>query len=133
MRLSQRRCWQWAGRSVAPTLKSGISPSGAKSWDLLQRRSLHAQWTYLLDHTWIVRQSNPIIGKPPLAKSVWDQCIESDESTDDPSTRTILFVHDSHSDKSMCEDCAKSFICIAAEDFSTNDRFPVQCLLVNLR
>ena len=133
MRLTQRRCWQWAGRSVVPTVKSTVSRIGGQTWSLIQHRSLHAQWTYLLDHTWIVRQSNTIIGKSPPAQSVWDQCIESEESTDDPSTRTILFVHDSHADKSMCEDSAKSFICKAAEDLPSNDRFSVQCLLVNLR
>ena len=133
MRLSQRRCLQWAGRSVVPTLNSKLSRSCGQNWALIQHRSLHAQWTYLLDHTWIVRQPNPITGKLPSATSVWDQCIESDESVDDPSTRTILFVHDSHADKSMCEDSAKSFICKAMEDFPSNGRFPVQCLLVNLR
>ncbi len=133
MRLSQRRFLQLAGRSIAPTSKTNVSLFGAKTWNHMQKRSLHAQWTYLLDHCWIYRQHNQVIGNSPFVKSAWDQCIESDGSQDDPVTRTILFLHDSHADTTMCENFAKDLICKASEDFPSNDRFQVQCLLVNLR
>jgi len=123
--LSQRRFFQCIGRSIASTWKPNTRLFEVKTWSHVQQRSLHAQWTYLLDHCWIYREHNRVVGNSSLAVSAWNQFIESDESQDNPLARTILFLHDSHADKTMCE--------YFAEDFPRNDRFQIQCLLVNLR
>lgn len=102
-------------------------------WARVQERALHAQWTYLLDHSWIYRQPSNVNGDSMLNINIRNEFVEADEGSADPLTRTILFIHGSHCDKSMCENDAKGMICKAWDDLPCSDRFPVQCLLVNLR
>lgn len=103
----------------------------------VQFRHLHAQWTYLLDHSWLIgfnasKNDTLTVG---LAKN---GIMESYECSADPNVRTVMFLHDAYADKSLCEDLARSILdqyrITKCENSSGEDTYPeLQCLMVNTR
>lgn len=99
-----------------------------------QRRWLHAQWTYLLDHNWLYKAKKNV-SSSLLFKGDIHGMVESDTSSEEPNLKTILFLHDSHADKSMGLAFARKVINFADEAQQSGDMEvqSVQCLMVNLR
>ena len=79
-------------------------------------RHLHAAWSILLDHHWLLNEHE--------GKTL--NIMESDEPSDIADTRTILFLHDAFADRNMSTAFATSIL-------QTAQNAPIQCLLVDTR
>jgi hypothetical protein len=87
-----------------------------------QTRQLHACWSVLLSHEWMLIGDDVVLSSGGITTS--------DDPGADPSLRTVLLLHDAFGCRQDCEDLATQLITAGTGAGAGQG---IQCLLVDLR